>query len=184
MTASEAIRKRKSIRAYQEKPVDSGDLEKIIEAGQWAPNAGTFQISVITDKVLQQNINDLTHQAMKNSPVEFLRQRAALPGYQPLYSAPVLILLSGPEKAPVSPINAALAAQNMILEATELGLGTCFLFSPTSAMNAPENRSVAEEAGIPEGYSLQCAVLVGHPAEENRFSLPNRDPKGKVFYRK
>lgn len=47
MDVSKAIAKRKSIRAYQEKPVAEEDLEKIIEAGRWAPNAGEFQMSVV-----------------------------------------------------------------------------------------------------------------------------------------
>ncbi len=40
MNITEAITKRKSIRAYLDKPVPADDLEKIIEAGRWAPNAG------------------------------------------------------------------------------------------------------------------------------------------------
>ena len=47
MNISEAIAKRKSVRAYLSKPVLNDDLEKIVEAGRWAPNAGVFQISVI-----------------------------------------------------------------------------------------------------------------------------------------
>jgi len=47
MNISEAIAKRKSVRAYLNKPVLTDDLAKIVEAGQWAPNAGPFQISVV-----------------------------------------------------------------------------------------------------------------------------------------
>lgn len=42
MTVSEAIAKRKSVRAYESKPVSAEALEKIVEAGRWAPNAGPF----------------------------------------------------------------------------------------------------------------------------------------------
>ncbi|BBO91350.1 nitroreductase family protein [Desulfosarcina ovata] len=72
MNVSEAITKRKSVRAYLDKPVLAEDLAKIVEAGQWAPNAGAFQISVIRNAGLRQRINDLTHSAMVNSGVEFL----------------------------------------------------------------------------------------------------------------
>ncbi len=40
MDISEAIARRKSIRAYLDKPVPADDLEKIVDAGRWAPNAG------------------------------------------------------------------------------------------------------------------------------------------------
>jgi len=182
MEISEAILTRKSIRAYTDDPISDSALEKIIEAGRWAPNAGPFQISVVRNASLRQRLNDATHDAMVNSGVEFLEQRAALPGYQPIYGAPVLILLSGPADAPNSPINAALAADNMVLEATGLGLGSCFIITPTRALNAQGGRDLAKEVGIPDGYKAQCAVIVGHAAAENKFTAPERTQKGDVNY--
>ena len=104
MNISDTILKRKSVRAYLDKTVANDDLEKIVEAGRWAPNAGPFQISVVRNADLRQEINDRTHKAMMNSDIKFLQQRAALPGYQPLYSAPVAILLSAPADIPNSPL--------------------------------------------------------------------------------
>ena len=182
MNVWEAISKRKSIRAYSDRPVLAEDLEKIIEAGQWAPNAGAFQISVIRDAELRQRINDVTRDAMVCSGIEFIRQRVSLPGYQPLYGAPMLILLSGPTESPYSLANTSLAAENMLLRATELGLGSCYLVSPTLALNAADNHPLAQEAGIPDGYKLQCAVIVGYAAAENKFSLGERTRRGTVHY--
>jgi nitroreductase len=181
MEITETIQKRKSIRAYTDAPVAAEDLEKIIEAGRWAPNAGPFQISVVRNPDLRQRLNDRTHEAMVQSGVPFLQERAALPGYQPLYSAPVVMLISVPEM-PTSPLNAALAAENMILQATGLGLGSCFLFSPTLALNNPANEALARDAGIPENYKLQCVVIVGHADAQNKFSAAERAPKGTVTY--
>lgn len=182
MTVFESIQKRKSIRAYLDKPVSDSDLEKIIEAGRWAPNAGTFQISVIRKKTLRQKINDCTLDAMIHSGIEFLQQRASLPGYQPLYGAPVLILLSAPKDAPHSSINTALAAENMLLAATELGLGSCFLVSPTLALNGTNNQELVLETGMAESFKLQCAIIVGYAASENKFTGVERNPKGFVNY--
>lgn len=182
MNISEAIIKRKSIRSYLDKPVQVDDLAKIVEAGRWAPNAGPFHISVIRNEILLKKINDRTLNAMVHSDREFLRQRASLPGYQPLYGAPVLILLSGPADAPYSAVNAALAAENMILEATGLGLGTCYLVSPTLTLNGQNNADLAQEAGVPDGYVVQCTVIVGNSATENKFTAGERARKGSVSY--
>lgn len=182
MDTSEAIKKRISIRAYEDKPVSAEDLEKIVESGRWAPNAGPFQISVVRGAELRQRINDRAHDGMLNSGIEFLVKRASLPGYQPLYGAPVLMLLSGPKDAPFGAINAALAAENMILEATGLGLGTCLLLSPMPVLNDPNKRDLAEAAGVPDGYTVHCAVIVGHAAAENKFTSGERAPKGSVKY--
>ncbi len=182
MDISEAIANRKSIRSYLDKQVPEDYLEKIIEAGRWAPNAGEFQMSVVRNQALRQKINNRTHKAMLDSGIEFLQQRASLSGYQPLYGAPVLILLSGPVDVPYSPINTALAAENMLLEATRLGLGSCFLASPRLALNGSENRDLAKEAGIPENHALQCAVIFGYTADETKFSLGERKRRGSVIY--
>lgn len=183
MNVSEAIAKRQSIRAYLDKPVPTDILEKIVEAGRWAPNAGPFQISVVRNEGLRQKINDRTYDAMVHSENEFLQQRASLPGYQPLYDAPVLILLSGPDDVLNSAHNTALAAENMLLEATELGLGSCYLLSPTMALRGRDNRNfLAQEAGIPDGYTVQCAVIVGYAAAENKFTVGERTRKGSVNY--
>lgn len=182
MSISEAIRKRISVRAYLDKPVSDDDLEKIIEAGRWAPNAGPFQISVVRNAALRQEINDLTYNFMLNSGIEFLVQRASLPGYQPLYGAPVLMLISAPADAPIGMINTAVAAENMILEATERGFGTCLLLSPTRILNDADKRDLARSAGVPDDYTVQCAVIVGYAAAENKFSRMERVPKGVVNY--
>ena len=58
MEVSDAIAKRKSVRAYEDRPVHADVLKKIVEAGQWAPNAGPFQISVIQNTGLRQRINN------------------------------------------------------------------------------------------------------------------------------
>src|SRR5512137_65001 len=182
MDVSKAIVTRKSVRAYDDKPVPTDLLKKIIEAGQWAPNAGPIQISVIQNAGLRQRINNRAKDAMVHSENEFARQRAALPGYEPIYGAPVLILLSAPADAPFGTANTALVAENMLLEATGLGLGSCFLVSPTRALNGENNHDLAREAGVPKGYTMQCAVIVGYAAAENKFSVGERSKRGKVNY--
>ncbi len=181
MDVSEAIAKRKSVRAYEDMPVLDDVLKKVIAAGQWAPNAGPFQISVVRNVGLRQRINNRAKDAMIHSGNDFLQARASLPDYEPLYGAPVLVLLSAPSDSPMGTINTALAAENMLLEATELGLGSCFLMTPARALNGEKNQDLAKKAGIPDGYVVHCAVIVGRAAAENKFSM-DRSVRGKVEY--
>jgi FMN reductase [NAD(P)H] len=182
MSIEETIAQRKSIRSYLDKEVSADDLVKIVKAGRWAPNAGPFNMSVIRNRGLMKRINDLTSQAMLASGDDFLVERASLPGYQPLYGTPVLIVLSGPTDAPYTALNVATSAENMLLQATDLGLGSCFLRSPAFALNADENAAVAREAGIPEGCLMHCAVIVGYTADENKFRRLEREARGIVHY--
>lgn len=182
MDVAEAIASRKSVRAYDDRPVPADLVSKVVEAGRWAPNAGPFQITVIRSAGLRQTINDRTLDFMVHSDVPFMRQRAALPGYQPLYGAPVLILLSASPDGPFGAVNTALAAENMLLAACGLGLGSCFLVSPTRVLNGEANKDLAREAGVPEGHTVCCAVIVGYAAAQNKFVLGERTKKGEVKY--
>jgi FMN reductase [NAD(P)H] len=180
MIISEAIARRKSVRAYLDRPVSADYVEKVVEAGRWAPNAGPFHMTVLRRPELKQRLNDAAHTAMMASSLERVRMRAALPGYQPLYGAPVVIMVSGPADGPFTPMNCALAAGNMVLQATELGLASCFVITPGGALNS--DPALAQEAGVPEGYAFQCAVLLGHSAASDPYTSPERVRKGTVSY--
>ncbi len=179
MSISEAVAKRRSVRAYLDRPVSVEDVDKVVEAGRWAPNVGPFHITVLRRPDLKRRLDDATYEAMVASSVEFIRMRAALPGYRPLYGAPVVIILSAPA-GPYAGVNCALAAGNMVLQAMELGLGSCFIMTPGLGLGA--DTTLAGEVGIPEGHSFQCGVLLGHAAANDPYSNSEREPKGTVGY--
>ncbi|MCR6544394.1 nitroreductase family protein [Dehalobacterium formicoaceticum] len=181
MDVFEAIEKRKSVRAYTPEQISPEALTKIVDAGQCPPNAGPYQISVLQNSEFIKKLNDLTADAMRNSGNEFFISRISLPGYEPLYGAPTVILLSEPAGSPFSGVNTALAAENMLLAATGLDLASCYLFTPTLAFAGDQTGALAKEAGIQEGYAVTCAVIVGYSGGE-AFTSPNREKKGVVNY--
>lgn len=185
MNVSEAIAKRKSVRAYDGRPVEAADVQTIVQAGHWAPNAGEYHMAVVTGPDLLKRINERAHHAMVNSGNDFLISRAALPGYEPIYGAPLLILVSAPEEAWFGAVDTALPAENMLLQATELGYGSCFIVTPAMALNRPEDQPLAREAGVPEGHKIHCVVLVGHASGADHLSIPEdqRKPRGTISYR-
>jgi nitroreductase len=168
MEAIQAIESRKSARDYLPKPVEEDLLEILIKAGRSAPKAGGFHISVITDAGTIKQIDDKTLSIMKNG-TGFMKERAELEGYRPLYGAPVLFLISSPE-IPSRETNAACAATAITIAATALGLASCYVGSPTLAFK--DDSSLGHLAGIPEGFSLACGVLIGYGGGE-KFSNPN-----------
>ena len=182
MNVSDAVMKRRSIRSYKDMPVSKDDLAQILKAGQWAPHAGEYSLSVIRNKDLVARINEKTLEVMRNSGNEFLMGRAALPGYLPLYGAPLVIFLSGPPEIAHTQANCAVSVENMLLQATELGLGSVFLRSASYALNMPGNEAMAAEAGIPAGYKMECGMAVGYIDDETKFARMEREPRGTVAY--
>jgi hypothetical protein len=49
-------------------------------------------------------------------------------------------------------------------------------------LNGESNHDLAREAGVPKGYTVQCAVIVGYAAAENKFSVGERRKRGEVNY--
>lgn len=165
MQVLNAIELRKSVRTYAPKTVETEKMEAIIKAGNLAPVFGRFHMTVIENQQLLQEINDITLDMMKHSGDEFLEKRAAMEGYNPLYGAPAFIVLSAPngnDSNGFNMANVSCAAENMIIEATELGLGSCFVMGPMIAFADPE---LSKKAGIPEGYTPLVGVLAGYPLE-------------------
>jgi len=169
MNTLEAIKTRKSTRSYQKKSVETEKIEQLILAANNAPKAGAFHISVVENPDIIKSLNDATLTGMKNSGNDFLVSRAALEGYQPLYGAPLLLLISAPESAPYNMANASCAAANITIAATELGLGSCYVISPLLGMGiSPE---LGPKMGIPEKFEPVCGVLAGY-SNGDAFATP------------
>lgn len=178
MQVLKAIELRKSVRTYAAKTVEKEKIEAIIKAGNLAPIFGRFHMTVIENPSLLQEINAVTLDMMKHSGNEFLEKRAATEGYQPLYGAPAMIVLSAPggnDSNGFNMANVSCAAENMIIEATELGLGSCFVMGPMMAFTNPE---LAKKIEIPEGYVPLVGVLAGYPSEE--LTGNQRQPSNNV----
>jgi len=148
------------MRSYLPEQIRAEELEKVLQAGLRAPHAGPFLISVVQKPELLKEIADAALEGMKNAPIEFMRQQAAIPGYNPLYGVPTLILFTSPADAMNGAANCALAAESIILASTDLGLGTCYMGSPSSALNGPRGKDLARAIGIPDGYVFRSSVLL------------------------
>lgn len=148
MDVFEAVRKRRSIRAYEPTPVPEEKLERILEAARLAPSAENLQpwhFIVVRDKDMRRKL-----------------ARAPLAGF--LGEAPVVIVGCGNRNS--SPrwfaVDVAIAMQSMVLTATGEGLGTCWVGSF-------REEEVRELLGIPEEYRVVALLAIGYP--RNRVDL-------------
>ena len=150
MELNEAIKKRRSIRAYQTKDVPEKVVEKLIEVASYAPSAG--------------NIQPWKFVIIRKANVIMKLAQAAHQGF--IEEAPLVIVICANEKRAEVGYglrgkglyciqDTAAATQNILLTAYSLGLGTCWVGAfdedqARKAVNAPkEMRPVAI---IPVGY--------------------------------
>ena len=156
------MKRRMSIRAYQNKALTEDMVKSILEAAQHAPTARNLQqleYKVITNPDLIRRASDSIAAALKkeNRSMQF-PARASF-----FYGAPLLIIIVGPAENPWIYSDAGLAAQNIMLYATSLDLGSCFIGMTRFIEQDPE---ILKELHISAGYKVAAAVVCGYPAEK------------------
>jgi len=150
MDLFEAIRERRSVRSYQDRPVEDEKLNQVLEAARLAPSAGNRQewrFVVVRDAGLRARLME------------------AARGQQFVGDAPVVIVACAPEHGhimtcghPSFLIDVSIALEHMALAARALGLGTCWV-------GAFEQRKVRDALGIPDSVEVVQLMALGYPTE-------------------
>ena len=172
---------RRSVRSYQSKAVEDSKIETLIGAANSAPFAGPFHISVVLNKELLTELNHKTLTAMKNSGNEFLQSRAALEGYQPMYGAPLMLIFSAPAENPYGVASCSNAATTAALVATDIGLGSCYVVTPT--LTLAHDAAIAKKAGVPSGFKAACCLLAGYTDDPKKYQAPRQKDDNVSYIR-
>ena len=146
MEVLDAIKARRSVRAYLPEPVPEEVLERILEAARLAPSAGNIQpwrFIVVAD---QQKRNQISKGG------RFARF---------LSESPIVIVGCGKRRLTTRwhIVDTTIAMQNMVLAATSEGLGTCWIGS----FNEVEVKKLLR---IPEEFTVVALLAVGYQREE------------------
>lgn len=182
MNAMDAIRERRSIRKYTDKPVEKEKLEALVEFGFLAPsgsNAQNWFFTVITDEALLGRLEQEGKEAVIAGAGEFYQNLAAQPGYKLLHGAPCFIIASYDPAMNVGAVDCALAIENICLAATEMGLGTCINGLINYMLNKKDKEDLRAEFGIPAGFLCASGISIGYPAET---PAPRPRDRSKVGY--
>lgn len=178
-TVIETIHARRSIRKYKDTPVEKEKLEQVTLAGIAAPNAMNRQawaIRVIGSKEWIKRCTDAYLPTIEGTP---MGEHLLTPDFKNMFrNAPAVIFVAA-EPSAYAGVDCGILAQNMMLAAHELGLGTCCLGSPVGFMNSKEGEPFLASLGLPEGYALQFAIAIGY-ADEAPEAKP-RDQSKIVF---
>ena len=170
----ELLLKRKSVRSYNGNTISDEELNLILKAADASPvglkQYENLHLTVITNKELLDKIEQAAG-AMFNRP-----------GHKPLYEAPVFIIISSknmPMMENVMYSNAAIMSHNISLAATELNIGSCYIWGATAAIS--KNEEIIKELNLPEGFVVCCGVILGKTDEVYEVKeIPNRISKSYI----
>ncbi len=147
MDVLDVIRTRRSIRQYSGDLIPEKDINKILEAGRWAPSADNSQ--------------PWTFVVLRSQEVR-KKLAGTLPWGGFLSQAALGIAVVVDEAASTHAAeDGAAATQNMLLEAHSLGLGACWIGTYGSAREA----SAKKVLKVPEDKRLLSVIAIGYPAE-------------------
>ena len=155
---------RRSVRAYRPDPVDKALVERLLEAGAYAPSARNLQprhFIAVDDRALLDRLH------------------AALPNTNGLDTAPLAVIVCGDEAISPEyvPHDCAAAVENILLRATELGLGSLWCAVHPSPQRIAALRSVI---AVPEGVTPFALVVLGYAA--GTAARPERVDRSRVHY--
>ena len=174
-TVRQNIMGRRSVRSYAPGAIDRATVNALLEAAVRAPSAmhaEPWAFVIVQDQEKLMRISDAARPLFAEA-----LHRAHLPTPRGadadiLHGAGTLILICAKPSSPFVGADCWLAAENLMLLASAMGLGSCVIGSAQEALNTPEVKAML---GIPEAYKAIAPVIVGVPEGETSAS-PRKPP--------
>jgi nitroreductase len=165
------VEKRRSIRRYEDKPVEPEKVERLIEAALRAPSSRGFnpwEFVVVTDGVLLEKLS-------KSKPH----------GASFLKDAPLgIVVCADPEKCDVWIEDASIASIYIHLAAASMELGSCWIQIRKRMHDQTKTAEqyIRELLNIPQNFNVESMIAIGYPAEK-KSPHPKEDLQyEKVYY--
>lgn len=187
----QAIYHRRAVRAFQATAVSDATIHTLLQAAIQAPTAmhrEPWAFVVVQNAALLKRYSDraktlLREEALKHRDLlrvpgvspsdDHLAQLLADPAFNIFYNAGTLIVICGRPMGPFVTADCWLAAENLMLAACSLDLGTCCIGFAIPILNTSE---VKQELGIPADVTVVAPIIVGVPAGQTP-PVPRKPPE-------
>ena len=187
---TDIVKARDFVRKYTDKQISRSDLELILEAGNYAPNAGGGQRSMIvavrnaelTAKIGRMNLANFDRSRLIGSYVSkeqpsVIDDPTMKNGF---YGAPTVAAIFCQNGFAFRVADAFCMAENMLLQATELGISSCIISRGEETFLSDEGQALLKEWGVPENYSAVCFVILGYIDGEQPHTKPRKPDRIKI----
>ena len=165
--ALEVMRQRRSVRSYKADPIPRELLEKVLEAGTYAPTGMGRQspiILAVTDKALRDRIAKLNAAVMGRDN-------------DPFYGAPAVLVVLADKSVPTSLYDGSLVMGNLLNAAHDVGLGACWIHRAKEVFASEEGKAILRELGVEGDYEGIGNCIIGYAATP----LPEAKPRKEGY---
>jgi nitroreductase len=187
MTIMEAINGRRSVRSYASQSLDATTVRALLAAAVQAPTAvheEPWRFVVIQDRSALRRLSDRAKPLFLEEVQRAHLDRGghtldifASPGFDIFYDAGTLVVIGAQAGGPFAAADCWLAAENLMLAAYSMGLGTCVIGSALAALNLVDTKA---ELGIPPEFSAIAPIIVGVPRGETPLTS-RKEPRILVW---
>ena len=166
----EVIKARRACRNFSSREVEESKIKEIVEAGLLAPsgmNRQTPVIIVIKDKKTRDELMALNSKIMGREMDTF-------------YGAPVVLLVAA-HKDGLSMLDGAATIENMLLEATNQGLASCWIHRAKEELESIEGQKILSFTGLNLNEYIGIGhVIIGYPNKDYKVA-PKVIKENRVF---
>lgn len=188
----ETILHRRAIRRFAPEQVAEEALQQILQAGLYAPSAGGQQgplFVVCQDRAVNARLGRIkranSHPRMATATQYVSKEQPSIADDPNLknafYDAPTVITLFAPKNFLFSVEDCAAAAENMMLAADALGVGSCYIGQGWTAFDDPYGQAVLKAWGVRTDYYAVMQLLLGYPRAGDPHPAPKPRKEGRVL---
>lgn len=188
----ETILHRRAIRRFQANQIEETALQQILQAGLYAPSAGGRQgviFAVCQDREVNERLGRIkranSNPRMATAASFVSREQPSIADDPHLtnafYGAPTVITLFAPREFLFFAEDCAVAAENMMLAADSLGIGSCYIGQGWTAFADPYGQEILRQWGIPTDHYAVMQLLLGYPRAGDRHPAPKPRKEGRVL---
>lgn len=166
-----AMLSRRSIKKYKPEQITDQELDQVVTIGTYAANGMAKQagkIVVVQDRSTREQLRAMNAAIL------------GAPDMDPFYGAPTVCVVLADSRVATWVEDGSLVLGNMLLAASSLGLGACWVHRARQEFDSPEGKALLAEWGIPETYRGVGHCILGYPAAE---PLPAKARKADFIVR-
>lgn len=179
----EVMKNRRSVRGFADGQIKQDELDAILEAGMYAPSAGgkqAWHFTVIQNQRVLDEISNEAKSIYRGLDNEFLQKLGANENAHLFFRAPTVVVISGEVKSIAPNSDCAVAAQNVMLAAEAMHIGSCWISAVLVLPMSEEGQRIIKSLGIPDGYAPYNSIALGYKKAETHKAPPRRE--GVVNY--
>ena len=159
------LKERRSIRAYRPEQIKEEELQKILEAGTYAPTGMGMQspkIIVVQDQETRDYLSKLNARVMGDEEAD------------PFYGAPTVLVVLASKERPTCVEDGSLVMGNLMNAAHAVGVGSCWIHRAREVFGSEEGEELLKKWGVEGDYIGVGHCILGYPADG---AVPEAKPR-------